>query len=192
MIIRQEDLAGVRRDNAGRKIVLLKGTFDLLHVGHVNRMRTAKSLGDILVVFVKCDEAIKQKGPGRPIEDENQRAAVVDAIRYVDYTVIANRKMDVGIEGVPEHERDQYLRYYKMISDLKPDALIKPRKNLPRIFTDLYREIGTQIHLVEETPGISTTMLIDKIRGYNGNEPDEPAVPSEGRRHCVERGGDHD
>ena len=117
-------------------------------------------MGDILVVFVKCDEAIKQKGPGRPIEDESQRAAVVDSMRYVDYTVIANRKLDVGIEGVSEHERDQYLRYYKMISDLKPDVLIKSEKDLPDIIMDLYQKIGTQICLVEETPGISTTMLI--------------------------------
>ncbi len=165
MIIRDEDLAKVRRENQNKRIVLLKGTFDLLHLGHVNRMRNAKALGDILVVFVKCDEAIKLKGPDRPIEDENQRAAVVDAIRYVDYTVIANRKMDVGIENVPEQERDQYLRYYKMISDLKPDVLIKPEKALPRVLADLYREIGTQIDVVEETPGISTTMLINKIRG---------------------------
>ena len=96
MIIGQNDLADVRRENIDKKIVLLKGTFDLLHLGHVNRMRAAKELGDILVVFVKCDEAIKLKGPDRPIEDETQRAAVVDAIRYVDYTVIANRKIDVG------------------------------------------------------------------------------------------------
>ena len=165
MIIRDEDLAKVRRENQNKRIVLLKGTFDLLHLGHVNRMRNAKALGDILVVFVKCDEAIKMKGPDRPIEDENQRAAVVDAIRYVDYTVIANRKMDVGIGNVPERDRDQYLRYYKMISDLKPDVLIKPAKALPRVLADLYREIGTQIDVVEETPGISTTMLINKIRG---------------------------
>lgn len=165
MIIRDEDLAKVRRENQNKRIVLLKGTFDLLHLGHVNRMRNAKALGDILVVFVKCDEAIKLKDPDRPIEDENQRAAVVDAIRYVDYTVIANRKMDVGIENVPERDRDQYLRYYKMISDLKPDVLIKPEKALPRVLADLYRENGTQIDVVEETPGISTTMLINKIRG---------------------------
>lgn len=166
MIIRQEDLAEIRRQNKDRKIVLLKGTFDLLHLGHVNRLRAAKTLGDILVVFVKCDEAIKLKGPDRPIEDENQRAAVVDAIRYVDYTVIANHKMDVGVKGVPEHDRDQYLRYYKMISDLKPDVLIKPpKKDLPPVLADLYEKSGTQIHDVEETPGVSTTMLINKIRG---------------------------
>jgi cytidyltransferase-like protein len=165
MIIRQEDLAEVRRKNTDKKIVLLKGSFDLLHLGHINRMHAAKELGDILVVFVKCDEAIKLKGPDRPIEDEKQRAAVVDAVRYVDYTVIASRKLDVGITGVPDHDRDQYLRYYKMISDLKPDVLIKPEKELPPVLTDLYRKIGTQIHIIEETPGISTTMLINKIRG---------------------------
>ena len=165
MIIRQEDLAEVRRENKGKRIVLLKGAFDLLHPGHVNRMRAAKALGDILVVFVKCDEAIKLKGSDRPIEDEDQRAAVVDAIRYVDYTVVANRKIDVGVEGVSERDRDQYLRYYKMISDLKPDVLIKPEKALPHVLADLYREIGTQICIAPETPGISTTMLINKIRG---------------------------
>ncbi len=165
MIIEQEKLAEVRRECINKKIVLLKGTFDLLHPGHVNRMRAAKALGDILVVFVKCDEAIKIKGPDRPIEDENQRAAVVDAIRYVDYTIIANGRKDVGIKDVPEHDREQYLRYYKMIADLKPDVLIKPEKELAPVLADLYRKIGTQIHVVEETPGISTTMLINKIRG---------------------------
>ena len=165
MIIRPEELAEVRRENRDRTIVLLKGSFDLLHPGHVNRMRDAKALGDILVVFVKCDEAIRLKGPDRPIEDENQRAAVVDAIRYVDYTVIANRRLDAGVEGVPERDREQYLRYYRMISDLKPDILVKPEKDFPPVLADLYREIGTRIHIAEETPGISTTMLIQKIRG---------------------------
>ncbi|WP_289479587.1 adenylyltransferase/cytidyltransferase family protein, partial [Klebsiella pneumoniae] len=89
-IIGQEQLSEIRRENAGKTIVLLKGTFDLLHPGHVNRMRAAKSRGDILVVFVKCDEALWPKGTGRPIEDQEQRASVVDAVRYVDYTVIAN------------------------------------------------------------------------------------------------------
>lgn len=164
MIIGQEELSKIRSENADKTIVLLKGTFDLLHPGHVNRLRAAKNLGDILVVFVKCDEALWRKGANRPIENEAQRAAVVDAVRYVDYTVIAKHKTDVGIAGVPQQDQEQYLRYYKMISDLKPDVLIKPEKELPPVLTHLYQEIGTSIHVVEETPGISTTMLIDKIR----------------------------
>ncbi len=172
MIVEQEELSRIRRENAGKRIVLLKGAFDLLHLGHVNRMRNAKNLGDILVVFVKCDEALWRKGADRPIEGEEHRAAVVDAVRYVDYTVLAKHKVDVGVEGVPQHEQEQYLRYYKMVSDLKPDVLIKPEKELPHVLSELYREIGTSIRVIEETPGISTTMLIEKIRKSYGQAQD--------------------
>ena len=55
--------------------MLLKGTFDLLHIGHVNRLRAAKKLGDALVVFVKCDEALREKGPGRSIECKRPKIA---------------------------------------------------------------------------------------------------------------------
>ena len=96
MIITYEDLSRIRKENPDKKIVMLKGTFDLFHMGHLNMIRRAKALGDILVVLVKCDEAIKLKGPDRPIEDEQQRASIVDAIRYVDYTLIADRKIDAG------------------------------------------------------------------------------------------------
>lgn len=165
MIIRPEELAAIRRNARQKKIVLLKGTFDLLHIGHVNRLQAAKELGDVLVVFVKCDEALRAKGPGRLVEDESQRAAVVDAVRYVDYCVIANRKSDIGLQGVPAHEAEQYLRCCEMISDLRPDVLIKPEKKLPQVLANLYRQIGTHVEEVEEMPGISTTILIDKIRG---------------------------
>ena len=186
MIVGQEELSKIRKIHADKRIVLLKGTFDLMHPGHVNRMRAAKSLGDILVVFVKCDEALKPKGPGRPIENERQRAAVVDAVKYVDYTVIAKRKVDAGIEDVPQQEQEQYLRYYKMISDLKPDVLVKPEKELPRVLLGLYQEIGTRIHIVEETAGVSTTMLIDKIRKsgeHAGNM--RSSAPSETGEHMI-------
>ena len=48
-------------------------------------LRRAKALGDILVVLVKCDEALKPKGNDRPIIDEYQRAVIIDSIKYVDY-----------------------------------------------------------------------------------------------------------
>ena len=165
MIIQYEDLKNIREENADKKIVMLKGTFDLFHLGHLNMIRRAKALGDILVVLVKCDEAIKLKGPDRPIVDETQRAAIVDSIRYVDYTLIADRKIDAGIADVQEKDRMQYLRYYKLVSELRPDVLIKPSKKLPDVLLDLYNEIGTSIHEAEETPGVSTTILINKIRG---------------------------
>lgn len=165
MIINYEDLPIIRQKHAGQKIVMLKGTFDLFHLGHLNMVKRAKALGDVLVVLVKCDQAIKLKGPDRPIVSEDQRAAIVDAIRYVDYTLIADRLTDVGLADVDEKDRMQYLRYYKLVSDLRPDVLIKPSKKLPDVLLNLYHEIGTEIHEVEETQGVSTTLLIKKIRG---------------------------
>ena len=163
-----EGIASIHEDNQGKSIVILKGTFDLFHFGHVNMLRRARALGDILVVLVKCDEAIKLKGADRPIIDEYQRAVIVDSSKYVDYTLIANRKIDAGIKDVPESEMHKYLRYYKLIEKLieilKPDVLIKPDKKLPDILMNLYEQIGTKIHEVAETQGVSTTYLINKIR----------------------------
>ncbi len=175
MIIQYEDLIRIRQEHRDRKIVMLKGTFDLFHLGHVNMIRRAKERGDLLVVLVKCDEAIRLKGSDRPFEDENQRAAVVDAIRYVDYTLIANRKIEAGLPDVPEKDRMQYLRYYQIIRDLRPDVLVKPPKALPPVLLNLYREIGTEIVEAEETPGISTTLLAKKIR--QGEPKKKEALP---------------
>ncbi|SEH44949.1 adenylyltransferase/cytidyltransferase family protein [Selenomonas sp. KH1T6] len=168
MIINYEDLKEIRARHQDKKIVMLKGTFDLFHLGHLNMIRRAKALGDILVVLVKCDEAIKLKGTDRPIVDEQQRAMIVDAIKYVDYTLIANRLIEAGVPDVQPEEKMQYLRYYQLVSDLRPDVLIKPGKKLPQILSSLYQRIGTAINEVEETPGVSTTILIGKIRS-SGN-----------------------
>ncbi|MCR5747856.1 MAG: adenylyltransferase/cytidyltransferase family protein [Lachnospiraceae bacterium] len=164
MIITYEDLASIREKHRNQRIVMLKGTFDLFHVGHVRMVERAKALGDILVVLVKCDEAVKLKGNDRPFECEQDRAEIIDSVRYVDYTLIADRKIDTGID-VPEKDRNQYLRYYYLVSELRPDVLIKPDKKLPDILLNLYHEIGTEIHEVEETKGVSTTILVNKIRG---------------------------
>lgn len=163
MIITYEDLKGIREKWKNQTIVLLKGTFDLFHIGHLRMIERAKAMGDILVVLVKCDQAVKPKGDARPFESQEDRAAIVDALRYVDYTMIPDRKIDTGLD-VPEAEREQYLRYYQLISDLRPDVLVKPGKKLPEILEKRYREIGTRICELEETQGISTTLLVKRIR----------------------------
>ena len=59
MIITYEDLSRIRKENPDKKIVMLKGTFDLFHMGHLNMIRRAKALGDILVVLVAAGEEIR-------------------------------------------------------------------------------------------------------------------------------------
>ncbi len=73
----------------GRTIVFTNGIFDILHAGHVQLLRQAKTLGDILVVGVNSDRSAQHsKGRHRPINSERDRAALVDALDVVDYVVL--------------------------------------------------------------------------------------------------------
>jgi rfaE bifunctional protein nucleotidyltransferase chain/domain len=123
-ILSREGLHGVLEEHhrSGRKIVFANGVFDLLHVGHVRYLQSARGEGDLLVVGVNSDaSARKLKGPGRPILTERARASLVAAIAAVDFVVIFDepdvnsllrefqpdvhaKGTDYTVETVPERE----------------------------------------------------------------------------------------
>src|SRR6476620_7790768 len=73
----------------GRKLVFTNGCFDLLHVGHVRYLRTARALGDALLVAINGDESVRAlKGEGRPLNREADRAEVIAALECVDHVVV--------------------------------------------------------------------------------------------------------
>jgi len=73
----------------GKKVVLANGCFDILHVGHVRYLEGARNLGDTLVVAINSDRSVKAlKGESRPILNENERVALVSALRCVDHVVV--------------------------------------------------------------------------------------------------------
>ena len=79
--------AALRRD--GRTIAFANGCFDLLHVGHVRYLEAAAQEADVLVVALNDDDSVRVlKGNGRPILAAAHRAALVAALRAVDYVVI--------------------------------------------------------------------------------------------------------
>ncbi len=86
---------------AGKKVVLANGCFDILHVGHLRYLEGARALGDVLVVAINSDKSMRViKDPGRPILSQNDRIALVSALRCVDYVVVfdepdAGRVLDV-------------------------------------------------------------------------------------------------
>jgi D-glycero-beta-D-manno-heptose 1-phosphate adenylyltransferase len=73
----------------GKKVVLANGCFDILHVGHLRYLQAARELGDALVVAVNSDASMRRiKDPGRPILAENDRVALVSALRCVDHVAL--------------------------------------------------------------------------------------------------------
>jgi D-beta-D-heptose 7-phosphate kinase/D-beta-D-heptose 1-phosphate adenosyltransferase len=76
--------------------VFVNGTFDILHVGHVELLRYAKSLGDRLIVGVDSDDRVKQlKGPNRPINREYERFHMLSALKPVDAVIIFDTDEDL-------------------------------------------------------------------------------------------------
>ena len=73
--------------NAGRRVALAHGVFDLVHMGHVRHLEAARQDGDLLVVSITPDRYVN-KGPGRAVFPEQFRAEMVAALACVDHVVI--------------------------------------------------------------------------------------------------------
>ena len=85
-IVSVAELAAVSRKcrEAGRLLVLTNGCFDLLHVGHVRYLQSARQRGDLLAVAVNGDESVRAlKGDGRPVNGELDRAEVLAAFDQI-------------------------------------------------------------------------------------------------------------
>ncbi|MFD1172405.1 glycerol-3-phosphate cytidylyltransferase [Oceanobacillus picturae] len=89
------------------KKVITYGTFDLLHMGHINLLRRAKEFGDYLIVAISTDEfnALKDKEAYYTFE---QRKSILEAIRYVD-EVIPENSWDQKVEDVQKHDIDIFV-----------------------------------------------------------------------------------
>ena len=135
----------------GRRIVFTNGCFDLLHVGHIRYLQAAHDMGDILIVGLNTDASVQtlNKGNGRPIMPQGQRAEVLAALACVDYVVLFD-------ESDPE----------QLIADLKPDVLVKGGDWKPEqiVGRESVEARGGLVRTVPLVPDISTTTIINKIR----------------------------
>ncbi len=135
---------------AGRTIVFTNGVFDILHVGHLQFLKQAKAMGDILVVAVNSDRsARKLKGPGRPITNEQDRLALVAALDMVDYAFLFDA--DTAAE---------------CIQALRPALYIKgsdhSNETLPE--TEAVREVGGRVVILPLAGSMSTSQVIERIK----------------------------
>ena len=131
------------------KLVTINGSFDLLHAGHIKSLKLAKEQGDILIVGLNSDKSIKiYKSKDRPIIAQEQRAEMLDAIRYVDYIVI----MDEPEIAVP------------LIKIVKPHIHVNSAEySKDCVESKILKEIGAKLVLIPKYKKISTTNVIKKI-----------------------------
>jgi len=135
----------------GWKVVFTNGCFDLLHLGHVRYLETARTLGDLLVVGVNSDASVRRLGkdPSRPVVPEGDRAQILAALACVDIVV-------VFAEDTP----------LALIQHLRPDVLVKGGDYTLETIVGR-KEVqswGGSVQTIPLIPGRSTTELLEAIR----------------------------
>ncbi len=141
---------------AGRQVVFTNGCFDVLHAGHVAYLSEAKQLGDVLVVAINTDEQVRtQKGEGRPIFRERDRADVLAALECVDYVTVFSEPTPVEI-----------------LQRVKPDVLAKGGDYAAdevegRAFVEGY---GGAVHVLAHRAGLGSTEIIRKLEGVEESQ----------------------
>ena len=94
-----------------KKIVLVGGCFDVLHLGHIVFLEKAKNLGDELIVLLESDENIKEKkGKTRPINNQKNRSLVLSKLKMVDEVI-----------NLPYLRNDE--SYFKIVEKIRPDFI---------------------------------------------------------------------
>lgn len=143
----QELLSKLRKD--GKTIVTTNGCFDILHVGHVRYLEETKKFGDVLIVALNSDKSVRRlKGEGRPINNENDRAEVLNALKSVDYVVLFDEDSPADL-----------------LAEIKPDVHTKGAdytvETLPE--AKIILENGGRLEFISFVEGKSTTSTISKI-----------------------------
>jgi D-beta-D-heptose 7-phosphate kinase/D-beta-D-heptose 1-phosphate adenosyltransferase len=139
----------VSKSNKEQAIVFTNGCFDIIHSGHLDLLKEARSYGDKLIVGLNSDKSIsKLKGPERPIIGQSERKKILSALKFVDEVIIFN-------------EEDPL----KLIKKLKPSILVKGADYTKEqvVGGEFVESYGGEIKLVKLTKGMSSSKIINKL-----------------------------
>jgi rfaE bifunctional protein nucleotidyltransferase chain/domain len=150
LVARRDAVAlGRRLRRQRKKVVFTNGVFDILHRGHVDYLGRAKSCGDVLIVGLNSDKSVRRlKGRKRPLQSQRDRAAILLALRVVDYVVVFG-------EDTPD----------KLIRQIKPDVLVKGAdyKLTEIVGAEFVKSCGGRVRRIKLTPNQSTSRLVGKL-----------------------------
>jgi D-beta-D-heptose 7-phosphate kinase/D-beta-D-heptose 1-phosphate adenosyltransferase len=142
------ELAWHRRQN--KRIVFTNGCFDVIHRGHIEFMRFCKAQGDVLVVGLNSDSSVQAiKGPGRPINNEHDRAAVLAELESVDYVTVFEETEPLNL-----------------IMKVEPDVLVKGQDWAEKgvVGREFVEARGGKVVLAPLVEGKSSTSVIEKMK----------------------------
>lgn len=140
----------------GKKLVFTNGCFDILHAGHVTYLEFARAQGDRLVLGLNSDASVKRnKGDGRPINSEADRARVIAALECIDFVVLFD-------EDEPK----------ALIEKIVPDVLVKGEDWAHYVSgREAVEAAGGKVVLAKMVEGRSTTGTIGKVLKVYGENP---------------------
>lgn len=151
-LLRRENVADFvkKLHQSGKTVVVTNGCFDILHVGHVRYLQKTKSFADYMIVLLNSDKSVHSiKGPTRPINNEQDRAEVLNALACVDYVVMFDEDSPASL-----------------IDEIKPDVYTKgadyTMETLPE--ADIMRKNNIKVEFIEFVAGKSTTNTINKMK----------------------------
>jgi len=134
----------------GQRLVVTNGCFDILHLGHVTYLEAARNQGDVLLVGVNGDASVRElKGPGRPINPEGDRAAVLAALASVDAVCVFQEKEALRFL---EHVRPDI---YVKGGDYTIDTINQPERRL-------VESLGGTVVVLGRVPGRSTSEVLGR------------------------------
>ncbi len=137
--------------DSGKKLVVTNGCFDILHLGHVTYLESARNEGDALLIGMNSDGAVRGlKGEGRPVNIQEDRAGVLAALESVNGVCIFDDKSAAGFLAVAQPD------IYVKGGDYTLETLNQEERRI-------VEQAGGRIVLIPFVPGKSTTALLQKI-----------------------------
>lgn len=136
---------------AGKKVVWTNGCFDLLHAGHVLYLMRARDCGDALIVGLNSDQSVRDnKGPGRPVMPEGERALLLAALSFVDYVTIFSEKSPLPLLEILRPD------IYAKGGDYTLDTVVQEERRCVERY-------GGGIKIIPGEEGASTSNLVARV-----------------------------